>query len=144
MKIQIALTMLMIGMLGPLLGGDKWPRQRIDQADHRVNQILRDSIREIEAKYGIKCVGTGAAMFGGPIRSVLLTFQAVGPVSQADLRRLTVACVKDVVAAAQRIPDLNYFLFNPPFGVNNVDFGILLSDVLGLGAGEMGRRWRRI
>ena len=62
MKVQIVLIMLMIGMLVPLLAA-KLPRAKIDQADHRVNQILKDSIYQIESKYVIKCVGTGAGSF---------------------------------------------------------------------------------
>lgn len=114
----------------PLLGVS-WSRSKIDMANRTVDQILLRSIEGIELKYGIKCVGTGAAMFGGPLRGLNLSFRAVGPQSRSDLRRMTVGCIQEIIDAVSSVPNARNILHHPTFDINNIYLDIFISDRMG-------------
>ncbi len=51
----------------------------ISREEELVNETLAEGAKIIQNKYGLRPVGSGVAMPGGPIRELVLSFQAKGP-----------------------------------------------------------------
>ena len=84
-------TLLGCQFLFGLVQAEEWPEAKADQAVRRMSTLIGQSAKRIQSKYGVTCIGSGAAMCGGPIREVRLSFQISGPLAKPELRSLPLA-----------------------------------------------------
>ncbi len=114
----------------PLMAQD-WPEARIEQARKMVGLVQQKTCKRLAQKYHLSAVGSGSAMFGGPIRDIFISFKSVGFADKNDARRLIVACVNEMVEAAHEIPTVDHYLYSPPFTEKNTEIAIFFTDQRG-------------
>ncbi len=121
MKMYICLLFTLIGLLpyGNLMA--KLSEERV------LHSVIDKSISRIEKKYKMHCCGTGLSMPGGPIRSIGFSFDAHGPVSREEVRKLLVGCAEQLIAQA-RNSCIDQFLFQPPFGIEQVQINLFFKN----------------
>jgi len=66
-------------------------------------------------------------MPGGPIRSIGFSFDASGPMPKNEIRKIIIGCVDELIAQA-RNSDIDQFLYQPPFGLEQVQINVFLKD----------------
>jgi hypothetical protein len=91
-------------------------------------EMLALSTKKIKKEYGLRCVGTGLSMPGGPIRKLYLDFSVKGPLSQDALRNLLIKCAQAVVSCVNSNEEIQQYLYEKPFTVNNVRIVIYNHD----------------
>ncbi len=106
----------------------QWPWAKVEQSTEQACAVIRNSIKRIEAKYKVSCIGTGLSMPGGPIRLVCLSLQVKGPQPKEYIRRLLISCTHEMIQVAYDNPAIESFLYRPPFGVEQVEIILFVID----------------
>ena len=114
----------------PLMAQD-WPEARIEQARKMVGLVQQKTCKRLAQKYHLSAVGSGSAMFGGPIRDIFLSFDSMGYANRADARRLIIASIQQMIEAAHEISTIDSYLYCPPFNEKNVEISIFFKDERG-------------
>lgn len=96
-----------------------------------VNKILSQSARNIKDKYKLVPVGSGAAMFKGPLRELCLDFYSYSALNKEQLRSLIISSVNEVVQLVNSNPNALAILYEPPFTFKNVNIVIYNLDAHG-------------
>ncbi len=93
-----------------------------------VYATLAKSVKIIQKKYGLRAAGLGSAMPGGPIRELVLAFQAKGPLSKDELRKILILAAREVVSLVTNNQEMQQYLYDPPFTIKNVQLIIYNHD----------------
>ncbi len=93
-----------------------------------VNATLTKGAKIIQNKYGLEPIGSGAAMPGGPIRELVLSFQVKGPLPKDELRRLLILSSRELVTLVTDNQEMQQYLYEPPFTIKNVQLIIFNHD----------------
>ena len=100
----------------------------LSEEEKLVNNILDNTAKIIEKKYNIQPSGEGVAMPGGPIQEVTLCFDTKKQLSRKELRTLLVKSAQELLNQIIKNNDIQPFLINPPFTINNVEIIIYNND----------------
>ena len=96
-----------------------------------VDQVLNKSAKIIMYKYDLIPIGFGAAMPGGPIRKLNLDFKTKDRFTKEELRRLLIELADVLINQVNTDKDIQPYLVNPPFTIENVQIAIYNSDKYG-------------
>ncbi len=69
-------------------------------------------------------------MPGGPLRSIGFSFQVDGPLSKNEIRKIIVGCADELILQAKKF-DIDPYLYEPPFGFNQVQINLFLRSKKG-------------
>jgi hypothetical protein len=85
----------------------------------------------IEKKYKLTCIGSGGKAFGGPITKFSLSFDIRAPLSREQLRKLLIDCSKDFLAIVNTDKEVQPYLAQKPFTLENIEITIFNHDING-------------
>lgn len=91
------------------------------RGEQLVNLTLGRAAKKIHEKYKLKPSGAGAAMPGGPIRDLTLAFDTNNRYSRHELRELLIAASRELLNEVSENEEIQAFLVNPPFTIENID-----------------------
>jgi hypothetical protein len=98
------------------------------KGEQLVNSILGKTAKIIRDKYNLKPSGSGAAMFGGPIQELALSFATKSPLTKEQLRELIIKTANELLNQVNDSKEIQEFIKNPPFTIKNVEIIIFNQD----------------
>ena len=98
------------------------------KGEQLVNGTLAKTAKIIKDKYNLKPCGVGAAMPGGPIQELTLCFDTRYPYTKEQLRELLIKLAQELLKQVNENNDIQEFLKERPFNLNNVQIIIYNSD----------------
>lgn len=128
MKYIYLLTLFFLFIFMESLMSHKNKDPYLSKEERLVDDILERTARLIKRKFNVSLSGEGAAMPGGIISGLTLTFDTKYPFSKEELRRLLLNCAQEVVTQVQMNNEIQPFLKKIPFTVENVQIIIYNSD----------------
>lgn len=93
-----------------------------------VYEILSKTAQSIEEKYNITPCGSGVSMPGGPVKELSLCFVTNNAYSKEQLRILTIKFAEELLNQVTQNDDIQKFLKERPFKINNVEIIIYNHD----------------
>ena len=104
---------------------------RIPKDEQAVNDLLGRVAKSLVKRHPLRVIGTGVAMPEGDLRMLGLQFQIRGPLTKAELRAITIDCVRvflSHVNADEKVrPSLNHY----PFSIEDLGMSIFVMDLTG-------------
>lgn len=101
------------------------------RGEQLVNMTLEKTAQKIEKEYDLLACGTGAAMPGGPIRSLFLSFSTKKSYSKDELRVLLIKISELFLNQINSNEEMRKFLIHTPFTVEDIDLVIYNQDKSG-------------
>ena len=115
-----SILFLLITMFLTLMGCGMINQYKPDPEEEIVHEILLNSEILIEKKYNIKTVGSGAAMPGGNIKKLTLSFDSKSSYSKKDLRIMLIGCANELLNQINTNDKIQKYLVKRPFTIENV------------------------
>mgnify|MGYP003429451552 FL=1 len=100
----------------------------LPREEQLVNQILADAAKIIRDKYCLHPCGAGAAMPGGPVRGLLLSFDTQRPHTKEELRKLLIETAHVLLNQVTQNKEIQQFIYEKPFTIKNVQIMIFNRD----------------
>lgn len=123
----IAIVSLLI--LASFVMPKKYEQQPLSRGEQLVNITLARAAQIIENKYNIQPSGEGAAMPGGPIKELFLSFDIKGhEYTKNKLRELLIKCTEVLLNQVNTSEEIKPFLAKVPFTIENVQIVIYNLD----------------
>lgn len=125
MKIVFVLFVVLFVLMSFFLKSKEYP---LSPGEELVNRILGQTAKIIKNKYDLKPCGAGAAMPGGPIQGLTLCFTTKNSYTKEKLRELIIKTAKELLNQVTENSEVQKFIKNPPFTINNVQIIIYNHD----------------
>ena len=106
---------------------------QLSHGEQLVNVILNDTAKVIKNKYNLQPSGEGAAMPGGSIRKLNLSFDTKARYKKQELRELLIKCAEELLNQVNANKEIQQFLIKTPFTIENVQIIIYNHDKDGRG-----------
>lgn len=103
----------------------------LSKGEQLVNSTIEKSAKIIKNKYNLIPCGSGVGMPGGPIQKISLCFDTKYPQTKEQLRILLIKSVKVLIDEVVENKEIQEFIKNPPFNINNAEIIIYNSNVDG-------------
>lgn len=132
MKVSL---LLFIALLSIFFGFSITKNMEIFQSDNVndiVNQVVCKAERAIEKKYHIKTIGVGLAMPEGIVRQIGLSLYTRNQLTKENLRKLLVECSQELLTQININVEIQPFLRESPFTLENVEIIIFNHDKDGM------------
>ncbi len=97
-----------------------------------VHEIIAKTAKSGQKEYGLKPCGSGASMPNGPIKTIRLSFDTRKAHTKDQLRELLINMAQLMVQQVEDNEEIQKFIKNPPFTVNNAEIIIFNHDEKGL------------
>lgn len=131
-SIFLALILTLLIFAGSIMSGNS-QEYTPSKGGPLVNSILAQTAKIIKDKYNIKPCGMGVAMPGGPIKEVTLCFDTKYPYTKEQLRELLIKSSAELLRQMNENKEIQEFLKERPFAINNVEIVIYNHDENGFG-----------
>jgi hypothetical protein len=108
-------------------------KKELTIARKSVRKVVADTARCLQQRHHIKHFGDGAAMFGGILRELGISFQIVGPLTKEQLRSILVDCATELLCTINANENLRPYLIHYPFTIDQVTIKLFVVDERGYG-----------
>jgi hypothetical protein len=103
----------------------------LPKSEREVNKTLALAAKACAKKYKLHVAGEGAAMPGGIVESLFLSFSYQGILTKNEIRKIIVGCTNEVLNAATSNDNLQEHLKLKPFTIDNIDIDVFIHDSQG-------------
>jgi hypothetical protein len=101
------------------------------KSEREVNKTLTLAAKACIKKYKVQVAGEGAAMPGGIVESLFLSFSYNGILSKNEIRKTIIGCTNELLNAATSNDNLQEHLKLKPFTIDNIDIDVFIYDSQG-------------
>lgn len=128
MKFSLIMTAILLPICLGYVMADKKEQYHPSNAEQLANSTLAKTAQIIKNKYKLKPSGDGAAMAGGSIKGLFLSFDTRNQCTKEDLRRLLIECVQELLIQINTNESIQPFIVSRPFPIENIQIIIYNQD----------------